>query len=104
MTAIAARLLADAERAHAALTFKIRERLGLLGHPGDDLGRCPSAVPRQQAHRRPHLRFYYRVCTDMVVLYAGGASYWVVNTIDDSLSNETMIAIAKDCSFGSLHK
>jgi hypothetical protein len=31
----------------------------------------------------------------MVVLYKGGASYWVVNTLRDELSNETMIAIAK---------
>ena len=31
----------------------------------------------------------------MAVLRAHGASYWVVNTLLDSLSNETMIAIAK---------
>jgi len=31
----------------------------------------------------------------MVVLKAHGASYWVVNTLLDSLSNETMLAIAK---------
>ncbi len=31
----------------------------------------------------------------MVVLRAGGASYWVVNTILDTLSNETMLEIAK---------
>ena len=31
----------------------------------------------------------------MVVLRQGGASYWVVNTLLDSLSTETMIAIAK---------
>ena len=31
----------------------------------------------------------------MVVLRANGATYWVVNTILDTLSNETMIAIAK---------
>jgi LCP family protein required for cell wall assembly len=31
----------------------------------------------------------------MIVLYKGGASYWVVNTLRDELSNETMIAIAK---------
>jgi LCP family protein required for cell wall assembly len=31
----------------------------------------------------------------MVVLRAGRRSYWVVNTLLDSLSNETMIAIAK---------
>jgi LCP family protein required for cell wall assembly len=31
----------------------------------------------------------------MVVLRAHGASYWVVNTLLDNLSNETMLAIAK---------
>jgi LCP family protein required for cell wall assembly len=31
----------------------------------------------------------------MVVLRAGGAAYWVVNSLGDALSNETMLAIAK---------
>jgi hypothetical protein len=31
----------------------------------------------------------------MIVLYHGGSSYWVVNTLRDELSNETMLAIAK---------
>ena len=31
----------------------------------------------------------------MVVLHRGKASYWVVNTLLDDLSNETMLAIAK---------
>jgi hypothetical protein len=31
----------------------------------------------------------------MVVLRAHGASYWVINTLNDDLSNETMLAIAK---------
>jgi len=31
----------------------------------------------------------------MIVLRQGGATYWVVNTLRDELSNETMIAIAK---------
>ena len=31
----------------------------------------------------------------MVVLRADGASYWVINTLSDTLSNETMLAIAK---------
>ena len=31
----------------------------------------------------------------MVVLRDNGASYWVVNTLLDSLSNETMLAIAR---------
>jgi hypothetical protein len=31
----------------------------------------------------------------MVVLRQGDASYWVVNTLRDELSNETMLAIAR---------
>ncbi|MDX6440777.1 MAG: polyisoprenyl-teichoic acid--peptidoglycan teichoic acid transferase [Gaiellaceae bacterium] len=31
----------------------------------------------------------------MIVLYKGAMSYWVVNTLRDELSNETMLAIAK---------
>jgi hypothetical protein len=38
----------------------------------------------------------------MVVLRAGGASYWVVNTLLDSMSNETMLSIAK--GLRPLHK
>jgi hypothetical protein len=31
----------------------------------------------------------------MVAFRSNGASYWVVNTLLDGLSNETMLAIAK---------
>jgi LCP family protein required for cell wall assembly len=40
--------------------------------------------------------FYYSGSKlHMVVLRKGAASYWVINTLRDTLSNETMIAIAK---------
>jgi LCP family protein required for cell wall assembly len=40
--------------------------------------------------------FYYRgTKLHMIVLRKNGATYWVVNTLLDSLSNETMIAVAK---------
>jgi hypothetical protein len=42
--------------------------------------------------------YYHGTHLHMVVLHAGGVSYWVVNTLVDSLSNETMIAIAKGLS------
>jgi hypothetical protein len=43
-----------------------------------------------------HYSFYYHgEHLHMVVLEMPKASYWVVNTLVDSLSNETMIAIAK---------
>jgi hypothetical protein len=39
--------------------------------------------------------YYSGVHLQMVVLHGNGASYWVINTLRDSLSNETMLAIAK---------
>jgi LCP family protein required for cell wall assembly len=42
------------------------------------------------------MEFYYSGShLHMVVLHAHGASYWVVNTLLDKLSNETMISIAR---------
>jgi hypothetical protein len=43
-----------------------------------------------------HYDFYFNgPHLHMIVLRENGASYWVVNTLLDDLSNETMIAIAK---------
>jgi hypothetical protein len=43
-----------------------------------------------------HYDFYYSGShLHMVVLRTANASYWVVNTLTDTLGNETMIAIAK---------
>jgi hypothetical protein len=39
--------------------------------------------------------FYSGSNLHMVVLKENGATYWVVNTLDDALSPETMIAIAR---------
>jgi LCP family protein required for cell wall assembly len=39
--------------------------------------------------------FYSGSDLHMVVLKENGATYWVVNTLDNALSNETMIAIAR---------
>jgi LCP family protein required for cell wall assembly len=39
--------------------------------------------------------YYSGAHLHMVVLRQGGSTYWVVNTLLDSLSNETMLAIAK---------
>jgi len=39
--------------------------------------------------------YYHGAHLHMVVLQLGGVGYWVVNTLGDTLSNETMIAIAK---------
>ena len=39
--------------------------------------------------------YYHGQHLHMVVLHANGATYWVVNTLLDSLSNETMLAIGR---------
>ena len=45
--------------------------------------------------RRPFDLYYSGSDLHMVVLRSGGATYWVVNTLLNSLSNETMLAIAR---------
>jgi LCP family protein required for cell wall assembly len=44
---------------------------------------------------RQYSLYYSGAHLHMVVLRANGATYWVVNTVLDSLSNETMLAIAR---------
>jgi polyisoprenyl-teichoic acid--peptidoglycan teichoic acid transferase len=46
--------------------------------------------------------YYAGAHLHMVVLRESGATYWVVNTLLDSLSNETMLAIARGLT--PLHK
>jgi LCP family protein required for cell wall assembly len=54
------------------------------------------AAPDTHVIRGRRFDFYYAgPHLHMVVLRRFGATYWVVNTIVDSLSNETMLAIAK---------
>ena len=48
-----------------------------------------------RVHGRTYDFYYSGVHLHMIVLKANGATYWVTNTILDSLSNETMLAIAK---------
>ena len=59
----------------------------------------PPVTRHATAHERIAGRTYDLYTTGgnihMIVLRHGGASYWVVNTLRDELSNETMIAIAK---------
>jgi hypothetical protein len=44
---------------------------------------------------RSYSLYYHGTHLHMVVLHVGKTGYWVVNTLVDSLSNETMLAIAK---------
>ncbi|HSC72666.1 MAG TPA: LCP family protein [Gaiellaceae bacterium] len=46
-------------------------------------------------HKRQFSLYYSGAHLHMVVLRENGATYWVVNTVLDSLSNETMLAIAR---------
>ena len=46
-------------------------------------------------HKREFSLYYSGAHLHMVVLRENGATYWVVNTVLDSLSNETMLAIAR---------
>jgi LCP family protein required for cell wall assembly len=50
---------------------------------------------RQRIKGRDYDLYYAGKHLHMIVLTQGNATYWVVNTLLDSLSNETMIAIAK---------
>ena len=73
----------------------------LAGYWGIEETTWSSAPVLQQPNDEHKLRgrvfdFYYNgPHLHMVVLRQSGSTYWVVNTLLDSLSNETMIAIAK---------
>jgi hypothetical protein len=49
----------------------------------------------QRINGRLYDLYYTGPHLHMVVLRDNGATYWVVNTLLDSLSNETMLAIAR---------
>ena len=55
----------------------------------------PARTRRTSSSGRPYDLYYSGPHLHMVVLRWNGATYWVVNTLQDSLSNETMLAIAK---------
>ena len=82
------------------LTFLAsNEALRLLGHRGDRRGTTrlfSTSRTSGTGSRAAKYYFYYNGAhLHMVVLRTRKASYWVVNTLDDHLSNETMIEIAK---------
>jgi LCP family protein required for cell wall assembly len=63
-----------------------------------DWGDAPALADRSFRHAvgGREMEFYYSGShLHMIVLRAHSSTYWVVNTLLDSLSNETMIAIAK---------
>ena len=63
-----------------------------------DWNEAPALADASFVHRirgREFSLYYSGPHLHMVVLRENGATYWVVNTILDSLSNETMLAIAR---------
>jgi LCP family protein required for cell wall assembly len=63
-----------------------------------DWNEAPALADANFVHRirgREFSLYYSGSHLHMVVLRENGATYWVVNTILDSLSNETMLAIAR---------
>ena len=74
-------------------------RRRVLGHRGDRLGRRAGARRQElpPRARRPARTTSTTTAPKlhMIVLREKGATYWVVNSLLDNISNETMIAIAK---------
>ena len=70
----------------------------VLGRADDGLEDAPGAPGPRNFTRKIGRRFrlyYNSPAAPRVVLRTDGATYWVVNTLLDRLSNETMIAVAK---------
>ena len=79
------------------LTFRIgsNEYWGIEETNWNDAPVLADASFVQKIKGREYHLYYSGPHLHMVVLRKDGASYWVVNSILDSLSNETMLAIAK---------
>jgi hypothetical protein len=82
-------------------TVRLTYRLGSNEYWGIQMTRwidAPALADKsltQRINGRTFDLYYTGPHLHMVVLRDNGASYWVVNTLLDSLSNETMLAIAK---------
>ena len=84
-----------------ALRLTFYDRAHLDGYWGVEETRWTGAPALQQPTvvrriaGREYDLFYNGPHLHMAVLRWRGTTYWIVNTLDDSLSNETMLAIAK---------
>ncbi len=88
----------DPERKHKAIRLTYRRGNTYWGVQMTDWDDAPVLGDRNFVRRiggRRYELYYNGPHLHMVVLRTDGASYWVVNTLLDELSNETMIAIAK---------
>jgi hypothetical protein len=87
------------EGGHHAVRLVYRQANGAFwGVEETDWGDAPVLSDRSVHHilgGRSYDFYYNGSKLHMIVLRAHGATYWVVNSLLDSLSNETMIAIAK---------
>jgi LCP family protein required for cell wall assembly len=80
------------------LTFRMATGLDYWGIEETNWAAAPVLSDRNFKHRIKgrEFDFYFNgPHLHMVVLRANGASYWVINTLLDSMSNQTMVAIAK---------
>jgi LCP family protein required for cell wall assembly len=82
-------------------TVRLIYRTGGLEYWGiqeSDWGEAPALADKsltQRVNGRTFDLYYSGSHLHMVVLRDNGATYWIVNTLLDSLSNETMLAIAR---------
>ena len=90
----------DPDKEHKAvrLTYRLSGRNEYWGVQMTDWDDAPVLSGRNFVRKiggRRYELYYNGPRLHMVVLRTDGASYWVVNTLLDRLSNETMIAVAK---------
>jgi LCP family protein required for cell wall assembly len=88
----------DPDRKHKAVRLTYAVGNAYWGIQMTDWDDAPVLDDRNFVRRiggRRYELYYNGPHLHMVVLRTDGASYWVVNTLLDELSNETMIAIAK---------
>jgi LCP family protein required for cell wall assembly len=79
------------------LTFRTgaQEYWGIQQTTWDDAPVLESKNVTRRIGKREYDLYYDGARLHMVVLRTQGATYWVVNTLRDTLSNETMLAIAR---------
>ena len=88
----------DAKHQHKAVRLVFHNGNEYWGIQETDWSGAPTLAGKSFRHDlggREFDLYYTGSRLHMVVLRAHGATYWVVNTLLDNLSNETMLAIAK---------
>ena len=85
------------KRKAVRLTFRngATEYWGIQMTDWEDAPALKDANTTEVIKGRKYSLYYDGPNLHMVVLHHGGATYWVVNTVLDKLSNETMLEIAK---------